>query len=241
MKRLIKCNNEYAPSIIADKNYVMLLNSTNSTYNDDILEIAEKYGAVKVKYAYYSIHDKKYFNAPTYRFAIPNKETADIIFEEVKKSHIPTHQHEVITAPVDWERCYNIWIDDYAKGAYKLDWHADQKDAITSTTQIHASTEINQYVVHIFHEVEGTRHGLPDAAEEIYVVEAFGPEEAIAKAKACWRGPIDTVKVEPIDPDAEFDDIDIPFDFNDEYADYYENKRQNTWAFKTGDARSALD
>ena len=59
--------------------------------------------------------------------------------------------------------------------------------------------DTDTYLVRIWHEVEGMRGGLPEAAEELFFVNADGPEEAFRLAKMQWDGPIDNVEIEYVE------------------------------------------
>ena len=123
MKRYIKSTSEVIPEELASRPYVFILNSMNSTYNDEILECAEKYGAIKVKYQQKIPYKDQLYREGYWCFAVDEKATAQLIWDEVKAMRIPTHQDSLNIAKTDWNNNYNIWIDDYANGIDKVEWH----------------------------------------------------------------------------------------------------------------------
>lgn len=81
---------------------------------------------------------------------------------------------------------------------------------------IHAAYDLekaDEYVVKIWHEIEGMRNGLPDAAEEIFFTVANSPEDAIEQVKKEWDGPIDRIEIVDVNPDDLDEDeyMEIPF------------------------------
>lgn len=147
------------PEELSSRPVVFMLNSVNSTYNDDILEAAEKFGAIRVKYG--TLEDDGTYYSPdqsTWRFAVSSKKVAQNIFNYVKKSKIPVNQKSIITGKVDWSKAYEIWVDDYSEGSYKLEYHANdpkkvekrQKKAnkVNSSTLIKAGMGVGERVVY---------------------------------------------------------------------------------------------
>lgn len=131
MKRWIHATTEvdFIPERLRNLPYVFTLNSVNSTYNDDILEIAEHFGATKVKYQEVNPKTGNLFREGYWKFAVPSERAAHAIFEEVKKRNIPTRQDDIQVVKTDWNNNYNIWIDDYAKGKMKIPFNSEFKKA----------------------------------------------------------------------------------------------------------------
>lgn len=137
MKRYIKSTSETIPEELSSRPYVFILNSVNSTYNDDILEIAEKWGAIKVKYQQKIADTDKLYREGYWCFAVDEKATAQHIWDEVKAIKIPTHQDSLNIVKTNWDNNYNIWIDDYAAGTKKVKWH--EKYPVKSSTDLRCS------------------------------------------------------------------------------------------------------
>lgn len=140
MKRYIESTSETIPEELSSRPYVFILNSVNSTYNDDILEIAEKWGAIKVKYQQKIADTDKLYREGYWCFAVDEKATAQHIWDEVKAMKIPTHQDSLNIVKTNWNDNYNIWIDDYAKGTYKVKWHENYP--VKSSTDVKASEKL---------------------------------------------------------------------------------------------------
>ena len=85
-------------------------------------------------------------------------------------------------------------------GSYK-NYIRDEKKSRSSVKAFTYNEDTDTYLVRIWHEVEGMRGGLPDAAEELFLIDADGPEEAFRLAKMQWDGPIDNVEIEYIRPE----------------------------------------
>lgn len=122
----VVASNDEIPDVLSSRPFVFILNSVNSTYNDDILETAEKFGAIKVKYGMLD-DDGTYFSPDkcSWRFAVPSKKVAQDIFDYAKKSRIPVNQKNITTAKVDWSNAYQIYVDDYSDGQFKMNYHAN--------------------------------------------------------------------------------------------------------------------
>lgn len=140
---------DFIPQRLRNLPYVFTLNSVNSTYNDDILEIAEHFGATKVKYQEINPKTGNLFREGYWKFAVPSEKAAQYIFDEVKKRNIPTHQDQVQVVNTDWNNNYNIWIDDYAKGKMKIPFNSEFKKVESSekvqSSTINASNEWAKY------------------------------------------------------------------------------------------------
>lgn len=131
MKRYIHAakDTDSIPEKLSNLPYVFTLNSENSTYNDDILEIAEHFGATKVKYQEVNPKTGNLFIEGYWKFAVPSEEVAQSIFDEVKKRNIPTRQSDIQVVKTDWNDNYNIYIDDYTKGMKKIPFNSKFKRA----------------------------------------------------------------------------------------------------------------
>lgn len=124
------------PKELSSRPYVFTLNSVNSTYNDDILEIAENNGAIKVKYQEVNPKTGNLFREGYWKFAVPSEKVAQSIFDDVKKAKIPTHQSDVQVVKTDWNDNYNIWIDDYADGTSKVLFNSKFKKPVESASNL---------------------------------------------------------------------------------------------------------
>ena len=130
MKRYIRSasmTEDQVPDTLASRPIGFMLNSVNSTYNDEILEIAEAHGALKVRYGYYDPDANRYFSRQRtpWRFAAPSKEVAKEIKKACEEAKIPVHQDMLVTITIDWDNCYDIWVDDWSEGPQKIHYHED--------------------------------------------------------------------------------------------------------------------
>ena len=174
-------------------------------------------------------------------------EIIDILVDQYNVS-----EHELLMQCLDWfpsddlVRCFedyarlaDINLDDreeseYAENPRELDEIWDSyygSDSVTGKTEICGNdTRFDVYVVDVIHEVDpGHDTAGPEAAEEIYTIQAISPEEAIERAIKVWGEPYDDVRILAVNPD-DADEVDIPFDFKDDDAKYYKNKLENDWA-----------
>lgn len=116
------------PRILSDKRYVFTLQGVNSDWNDDILLIAENHGAIRVKYDKINPATGKFWKAIGWRYAVPNLSIANDILEGCLEEHLPLKSNEITNvAEVNWSDCYNICIDDYEKGIYKVNFNSRRK------------------------------------------------------------------------------------------------------------------
>lgn len=114
------------PEVLADRPYVFKLSSTNSSYNDDILHIVEEYDGIGVAYEMLNDDGTNLYANNFYNYAVNSKRDAKNIIAEVKKSNIPlpSYAKGIEAKKIDWNRCYNIYIDDYYEGSKKIPWHS---------------------------------------------------------------------------------------------------------------------
>ena len=112
------------PLILRDKKYVFTLQGVNSSWDDDILLIAENNGAVKVKYDMINPSTGKFWKASGWKYAVSDLSTADDILQGCLEEHIPLKSNEINNiSKVDWADRYNICIDDYEKGIYRVNYN----------------------------------------------------------------------------------------------------------------------
>ena len=123
VSRFDSADSDSVPEELASRPYGFILNSVNSTWNDDILEIAESHGAIKVKYDTVNPKTGKFFRTSIWHFAVHSEEDAYAIFTDCRGSRIPLHQTEVQIVNNNWTKAYNIKIDDYQRGIISLEWH----------------------------------------------------------------------------------------------------------------------
>ena len=135
------------PEELADRPYVFKLSSTNSTYNDDILRIVEDYDGIGVVYEMLNDEGTNLYANRFYNYAVNSKRDAENIIAEVKKNEIPLpgHAKHVTIKKIDWNRCYNIYIDDYREGDKKVSWHSKFQKVKASSNVIRSVTEPSAY------------------------------------------------------------------------------------------------
>lgn len=111
------------------------------------------------------------------------------------------------------------FVSLYSDGHLTYLWNGSEKDWNREWRTVKASTYdpsvADEYVVKIWHEVEGMRGGLPSASEEIFVTVANSPQQAIEQVKREWGGPIDRIEIVDINPDDLGDDEYMEIPYND--------------------------
>lgn len=115
---------EQIPEILESRPYTVSLTSVNSTYNDDILYLAEQHGAIKVKYGEYSPKGN-YIPVQNgfWRYAVDSADTLEAILEDIKSNMIPLANPHPSLFETDWSNKYQIRIDDYDMGMQSIDYH----------------------------------------------------------------------------------------------------------------------
>lgn len=137
------------PDELADRPYIFNISSTNSTYNDDILRLIEEYDGIGVTYDMLNDEGTHLYANRFYSYAVSSKEDAESIFTDLKKSKIPLRNYAkaISVKKIDWNRCYNIYIDDYVEGDKKLPWHS-KFNKVKSSTSIKAGMGVGERVVY---------------------------------------------------------------------------------------------
>lgn len=78
------------------------------------------------------------------------------------------------------------------------------------------SPNADEYVVKIWHEVDGAYRGNSSAAEEVFFIVADNPSQALERAKNQWSGPIDRIEIVDINPELEdFDEAAYSYSYFD--------------------------
>lgn len=128
MYRIIAAtSDEILPDILADKKYIFNVDVSNRTYSDDVLFLAEQLGMIKLRCQSINPKTGKLFQGNYNFYATKDKKSYQDLQTEVKEANIPNVEIWNLR-DVDWSEFYNISIDDYDKGFYKLDYHNTYKN-----------------------------------------------------------------------------------------------------------------
>lgn len=108
------------PKEIVDYTCLVQATATNSTYNDDLLRIAEEeFDGIKVRFDY--VKNGK-LRGTGWNIAFVSANDANAFIDDITGS-IPLVGRPSIIMTIDWNKAYNIQIDDYYEGIKTINWH----------------------------------------------------------------------------------------------------------------------
>ena len=104
-------NEDDIPITLERRPYILSLNSVDPADDETIHEVAERFGALKVKYRYKE--GNRMYNKPQV-FAVFDTHDAERIYKEITEDlKIPVKQSRLSLQSIDWTKCYQIRLTNF--------------------------------------------------------------------------------------------------------------------------------